>query len=93
MAAGCISENQVSDYARRLDAALMPDLMSARRWMQVYVTMPRGCYTLPRRVPAFWRAVCRIMRGDRQFREVGRMLGPLGLMERMLADPVAATRS
>ena len=93
IAAACIEEGQVGEYARRLDAALMPDLMSARRWMQVYVTRPRMCYTLPRRVPAFWRAVCRILRGERHFREVRRILGPLGLVERVLADPVAATRS
>jgi geranylgeranyl reductase family protein len=92
IAARCITEGEIANYTRRLEAALMPDLMSARRWMQVYIKLPRACYTLPGRVPAFWHAVCRIMRGERHFREVRQILGPLGLLERALADPLVATR-
>lgn len=78
------------DYTRRLDAEIMPDLISARHWLKVYMMAPRACYTLPKRVPPFWRAVCAIVRGERYFHEVRQMLGPLGAVERWLPDPLTA---
>jgi geranylgeranyl reductase family protein len=75
-------------YTERLERALMPDLLSARRWLQVYVMLPRACYTLPKHIPTFWRAVCRIVRGERRYVHVRRMLGPLGLAEHFLRDPL-----
>ena len=75
-------------YQQRLDRVLMPDLMSARRWMRVYVMVPRACYALPKRVPIFWRAVCAIIRGERRYAHIRRRLGPLGLVEGLLRDPL-----
>jgi flavin-dependent dehydrogenase len=72
------------DYQRRLDATLMPDLVSARRWMHVYFWAPRACYILPKRLPFFWAAVCRIVRGEKHFSDIGKWLGPLSFMERAL---------
>lgn len=90
---GIVTHGPAFDYTARLDAALMPDLLSARHWMQVYIKAPRACYGLPRRITPFWGAVCSIIRGERHFREVRRMLGPLGLVERWLPDPVLAARA
>lgn len=81
------------DYSQRLQSALMPDLLAARRWMSVYVRMPRACYALPKRAPIFWGAVCRIVRGERRFRDIGKRLGPLGFIERALPDPLPASRN
>jgi hypothetical protein len=69
----------------------MPDLLSARRWMRVYVNVPKACYLLPRQSSFFWGAVCRIVRGERRFRDIGRRLGPLGFVEKLLPDPVSET--
>jgi hypothetical protein len=55
------------------------------------VAAPWLCYALPAYVPQFWGAVSRIVRGERRFREVHRMLGPFGLVEPLLADPVEGT--
>ncbi|HET9495867.1 MAG TPA: geranylgeranyl reductase family protein [Chloroflexia bacterium] len=91
IAARAIVDGRHDEYTRRLDLALMPDLLAARRWMRVYVAAPWLCYALPAYVPQFWSAVTRIVRGERRFREVRRMLGPFGLIEPLLADPVEAT--
>ena len=76
-------------YQQRLDRMLMPDLLSARRWMRVYVMLPRACYSLPRRVPMFWRSVCAIVRGERRYTHIKKRLGPLSFIEGMLRDPLA----
>jgi geranylgeranyl reductase family protein len=75
-------------YQQRLDRLLMPDLMSARRWMQVYVKVPRACYSLPKRVPIFWRSVCAIIRGERRYSHIKKRLGPLSFVEGLLHDPL-----
>jgi len=72
------------NYQRRLDRALGPDLLAARRWMHVYFRLPRLCYLLPRSVPLFWQAVCNIVRGDSHYYQIGRKLGPLGFVESVL---------
>ncbi len=75
-------------YQSRLDAELMPDLLSARRWMRVYVWLPRACYTLPARFRFFWQAVCLIVRGERHYTDIARRLGPFGFIETLLPDPL-----
>ncbi len=85
-AASIAKGDAVPDYQRKLDAMLMPDLASARRWMQVYIHFPRLCYSLPGRVPLFWRGVCRIVRGERHYTDISRALGPLGFIEKALPE-------
>lgn len=75
---------RVPEYQRRLDRALTPDLLAARRWMHIYFWLPRACYVLPRNVPIFWEAVCNIVRGDSHYRHIGRKLGPLGFIESLI---------
>jgi geranylgeranyl reductase family protein len=91
IAARAILDGRHDEYTRRLDLALMPDLLAARRWLSIYVGAPWVCYALPRYVPPFWAAMVRIVRGERRFRQVRRMLGPFGAVEPLLADPVEGT--
>ncbi len=77
-------------YQQRLDRMLMPDLLSARKWMGVYVKAPWLCYALPRRAPIFWRGVCAIVRGERHYTQIKKKLGPLGLIDGLLRDPLLA---
>lgn len=80
------------DYTKQLDAALMPDLLAARRWLKIYMVAPRACYALPMRAPFFWAAVCAIVRGERHFTDIKRRLGPVGFVEKLLPDPLLAAR-
>ena len=75
-------------YQRELDRRLMPDLLSARRWFRVYVSFPRACYMLPRRLPFFWAAVCAIVRGEDRYRHLAKRLGPFSFTEKLLPDPL-----
>lgn len=88
IAARCIARGQQERYTQQLDNALMPDLLSARRWLGMYVNLPKACYLLPRQSAFFWGAVCRIVRGERRFRDIRRKLGPLGFVEKLLPDPL-----
>lgn len=80
------------EYQRRLDRELTPDLLAARRWWHVYLWAPRICYSLPKRSSFFWRAVCRILRGERHFTDIGRALGPVGFVESMLPTKLLPER-
>jgi geranylgeranyl reductase family protein len=94
IAAASIAKGQsVPDYQRQLDAALMPNLMSARRWLHIYVYLPYSCYWLPKHVPAFWRAMCLIVRGERHFVDIKRGLGPLGIIEKILPETLIVKRA
>lgn len=66
------------DYERRIDEALMPTLIDARRWAHIYLWLPRACYALPVRSPRFWSAVSKIVRGERDYTDVRRRLGAFG---------------
>lgn len=79
-----ISSKGQPDYQQQIDALLMPDILSARRWWGVYIRAPRACYSLPKHLPSFWGAVCHIMRGERRFTDIRRRLGLLGFVEGIL---------
>jgi geranylgeranyl reductase family protein len=79
-----LSPDGAASYSRRLDAALMPDLLSARRWLQVYFRLPRLCYVLPKRLPPFWSAVRRIVRGEGHYSGISARLGPFRFIEGLL---------
>lgn len=83
-----IKDGDMPRYQERLDRVLMPDLLSARRWMRVYVAAPRVCYVLPKRWPLFWKAVRAILRGERRYTQIRERLGPLGMVEGLLRDPL-----
>ena len=91
-ATSIVKDDAVPDYQRSLDAALMPDLRSARHWLHVYIYFPRACFWLPKTVPLFWKAVCRIVRGETHFADIRRHLGPLGLVEKALPETLVPKR-
>ncbi len=76
--------NGQPNYQRRLDAALMPDLISARRWLHIYFWAPHLCYSLPKHIPRFWGAVRHIERGESRYSGISRKLGPFAFVEKML---------
>jgi geranylgeranyl reductase family protein len=88
IAAQSIVSGQIATYGQRLDNALMPDLLSSRRWLGFYTIAPRICYYVPRRAPIIWRAMCKIGRGDRRFSDIRRALGIFGFLEGLLPDPL-----
>jgi flavin-dependent dehydrogenase len=82
----------IPHYQRRLDAELMLELRSARRWLHIYIYFPSVVYWLPKRMPLFWRAVCHIVRGETHFTDIRRKLGPIGLLEKVLPETLISKR-
>ncbi len=80
----------LASYERRVDQELMPELLAARRWVNVYLWAPVLCYLLLRHSDGFWRAVCGIIRGERGYQDVSASLGPLGVLVSLL--PLAGGR-
>ena len=76
------------DYSRQVDIELMPDLISARRWAHIYMWAPHLCYSLPRRWSPMWRAVRKIVRGERGYSYIRQKLGVLGFVEGWLPTGV-----
>lgn len=70
-------EPDLSGYERRVDEELMPELLAAQRWLNLYLWAPRLCYLLLRHSERFWRAVCLILRGERTYQDLAGSLGPL----------------
>lgn len=77
IAAAVVARGAADAYAPAIDAELMPELIEARRWAALYLWWPRGCYSVPKRWPPAWRAVCGVLRGDSTFTAIGRRFGPL----------------
>lgn len=71
-------------YQHAIDAELMPELLAARRLTTLYVTWPRAFYALPKHWPTAWRAICRIVRGERTFEHMHRLLRPFVSLAEML---------
>jgi geranylgeranyl reductase family protein len=88
LAAEAIIQEDVAGYSQALDALLMPNLLSARRWWGLYKLCPYLCYALPKYLPPFWDIVCQVVRGERHFTDIRRRLGPLGFVESLLPDPL-----
>ena len=84
LAAQSIVRGEPGGYEDSVDRELMPDLYAARRWANVYLWWPRSCYTLPRRVPAVWRTVQKLLRGERGFAQLKQRLGAFGFIADLL---------
>ncbi len=75
-------------YESFVDSELMPDLISARRWAHLYLRLPRFCYALPKHWQPMWRAVCKIVRGERGYSHIRKKLGVFGFLENLLPATV-----
>jgi flavin-dependent dehydrogenase len=82
LAAQAIVSTSEADAPRRyeeaIDRELMPDLIEARRLAHFYQWLPHSVYALPTRMPAAWRGMQKILRGERRFVDVRAKLGAMG---------------
>lgn len=67
-------------YEEAVDSELMPDIIVSRKLQAVLHRIPRPCVTTMRYSDRFWRALCRVVRGERTYSHFRRKLGPLGLV-------------
>jgi geranylgeranyl reductase family protein len=81
-------QSPATAYENGVNAELMPDLISARRWAHLYLWLPRFCYALPKRWQPMWRAVCKIVRGERGYSHIRKKLGAFGFLENLLPAAV-----
>ena len=84
IAAQAITSNAHEQYQARVDDALMPDLLLARRYAALYRSQPGICYLSALHAPNIWTALCQGLRGETQIREARRRLGLLGMIAELL---------
>ena len=68
------SDTTPQAYASAVERQIMPELVGARALQQLFDAYPWLFHTLIRSRPRYWRALARILRGDRGFAEVDRRL-------------------
>lgn len=71
-------KNEASDlasYTRQLDNELTPELLLARQFVQVFNRFPGFFYHLIKNNDYVWHAICKILRGERNFNDINRKLG------------------
>lgn len=79
----------LASYERRIDAELMPELLTARRWLNLYLWAPTVCYQFLRASDHLWQAFCENVRGERGYQDRVKSVWPLRLLTSLL--PVAAS--
>lgn len=84
IAAHAIATNTHSHYGARVDDELMTDLLIARHSAAFYRWLPLVCYLAGLYSPRAWRTLCKVLRGEYQFREIHRRLGLLGIIGDLL---------
>ena len=62
-------------YTTAVETEIMPDLLGARALQEVFDAWPRLFHLLVRSHPRSWRALAKILRGERGFQDVGKILG------------------
>ena len=62
-------------YTHLLDKELTPELISARQFVQVFNRFPMLFYYLIKNNDYVWNAICKILRGERNFNDINRKLG------------------
>jgi flavin-dependent dehydrogenase len=79
----------LADYEARIDAELMPELLEARRFLRIFNRFPHVFWRLLRDNDRFWRAFCRVLRGEKAYAAIRRKLGPVEpLLDRLVsAEP------
>src|SRR5207247_56000 len=72
--AASVSDTSPVSYEAAVDTEIMPDLTGARALQQVFDAWPGLFHVLVRTHQRSWRALAKILRGERGFREVERVL-------------------
>lgn len=67
----------LDEYRRLLDAEVTPELIEAGRFVRLFNRFPGLFFRLIRENDYVWRAVCKILRGERNFSDINRRLGVL----------------
>ncbi|SRR5258707_2566146 len=62
-------------YTHLLNTELTPELLAARQFVQIFNRFPKIFYYLIKNNDYVWGAVCKILRGERNFSDVNRRLG------------------
>jgi flavin-dependent dehydrogenase len=62
-------------YSQLLDTELTPELLAARQFVQVFNRFPHFFYHLIKNNDYVWGAICKILRGERNFNDINRKLG------------------
>ena len=71
-------KNETSDlslYTHLLDTELTPELISAQQFVRVFNRFPALFYHLIKNNDEVWNAICKILRGERNFNDINRKLG------------------
>jgi geranylgeranyl reductase family protein len=66
-------------YQSAVERELMADIEVSRKLQVVFHRIPRPCVAVMRRSDRFWRALCRLVRGETTYAEFRQRLGPLRL--------------
>jgi hypothetical protein len=80
IAAHAIATNTYTQYELLVDEELMPDLLIARQYAMLYRLLPQVCYLSAIHSPRARRTLCKVLRGEYQFRGIRRRLGLLGII-------------
>ncbi|GIX47274.1 MAG: hyaluronate lyase [Candidatus Tectimicrobiota bacterium] len=74
LSAACATDAEPQAYAEAVAATLMPELEGGRALQQLFDAWPWLFHTLLRYHRRFWRAMTKILRGERGFADVQRVL-------------------
>ncbi len=77
-AAEAFLKNEAPDlglYTQLLDSELTPELLAAQRFVRIFNRFPRLFYHLIKNNDYVWSAICKILRGERNFNDINRKLG------------------
>jgi geranylgeranyl reductase family protein len=69
----------LSPYQRAVDRRIQPELTAARKLQELFHFAPPPYVELMRHSDRFWRFFCQLMRGERTYLDLLRIIGPLRL--------------
>jgi geranylgeranyl reductase family protein len=78
LAADAYLKNETSDlalYTHLIDSELTPELLAARQFVRIFNHFPAIFYNLIKNNDYVWNAICKILRGERNFTDINRKLG------------------
>ncbi len=75
----------LSPYQRAVDSRLQPELTASRKLQELFHFAPPPYVALVRRSDTFWRFLCHLIRGERTYLDLLRVIGPLRLAVDFLA--------
>jgi geranylgeranyl reductase family protein len=78
-------------YQRRVELELEPDLATSRQLQALFHRQPWPYVQMLRRSGRFWRAFCRIVRGEQTYAGMKGRLGPLGGVVDLVASRAERT--